>query len=91
MEKTIELRNIKEAQALFGLADENLKAIENEFGVSVFSRGSQIKLKGSTDNIRKAEQLIHYILDAIRGGQDEIDGGPHYCDCSGCTHGRLWQ
>ena len=20
-----------------------------------------------------------------RGGQDEIDGGPHYCDCSGCA------
>lgn len=72
MEKTIELQNIKEAQALFGLADENLKAIEDEFGVSLFSRGSHIKLKGSADNIRKAEQLIHYILDAIRGGQDEI-------------------
>ncbi|MFA5116439.1 MAG: PhoH family protein [Candidatus Omnitrophota bacterium] len=72
LEKTIELQNIREAQALFGQADENLKAVGDEFGVKVFSRDSRLILKGPAVSIKKAEQLLQYLLEAIRGGQDEI-------------------
>lgn len=72
MEKTIELQSIKETQALFGSNDENIKAIEQEFKVSIFSRGSQLKVKGPSRSIEKVTRLLRYILEAIRSGQNEI-------------------
>ena len=72
MEKIIEFQNIKEAQTLFGSNDENIKAVEHEFKVSVFSRGSQLKIKGPSRGVEKAVSFLEYILEAIRSGQDEI-------------------
>jgi len=58
VEKIIELQNIKEAQALFGSNDENIKAVEQEFKVSIFSRGSQLKVKGPSRSIEKATRFL---------------------------------
>ena len=72
MEKTIELKTHQEAQTLFGLHDENIRAIEKEFKVKLIVRGEHLKVNGTATNIKKASGLIEYILTALRSGQTEL-------------------
>lgn len=72
MEKSIRLGTHQEAGALFGLHDENIKAIEKELKVKLTLRGESLKIKGGINNIRKAGGLIEYLLQAIRQGQSEL-------------------
>jgi len=72
MEKSIKLQTHQEAQALFGLHDENLRTIENKFKVKLLSRGEYLKVSGTATNIKKASGLIEYILDALRSGQGDL-------------------
>ncbi|MFH1269558.1 MAG: PhoH family protein [Candidatus Omnitrophota bacterium] len=72
MEKVIRLETHGEAQGIFGLRDENAKAIEKEFKVKLTLRGEHIKISGTLTNIKKACALIDYLLTAIRSGQGEI-------------------
>jgi len=72
MDKIIKLQTHQEAQALLGLHDENIKIIEKEFRVKTTVRGEHLKVNGTANNIKKASELIEYILSAIRSGQAEL-------------------
>lgn len=74
MEKIIKLKTHQEAQALFGLRDENIKAIEKEFRIKITLRGEHLRINGAINNVKKAAGLIEYILNAIRHGQAELGG-----------------
>ncbi|MFH1397481.1 MAG: PhoH family protein [Candidatus Omnitrophota bacterium] len=66
MEDIIKLDNLSAAQALFGLHDENIRAIEREFKVSLHLHGDRLKIKGRINNVKKAAVLISSILNTIR-------------------------
>ncbi|MBM3255023.1 MAG: PhoH family protein, partial [Candidatus Omnitrophica bacterium] len=66
MEKVIRIGSNQEAQAFCGLHDANLKIIEKEFRVKLNLRGDRLKLSGTSLNIRKAADLIDYLLNSIR-------------------------
>jgi phosphate starvation-inducible protein PhoH and related proteins len=68
MEKLIKLRDIAEAQALFGLRDENLFFLEEALGVTITLRGETLKLSGEGKLIKKALPFIEHILGDIRRG-----------------------
>jgi len=72
MDKIIKLENHQEAQTLFGSRDENLSKIERDFKVKLTIRGEHLKISGTATNIKKACDLIEYILSAIRSGQTEL-------------------
>ena len=72
MEKIIKLQTHQEAQVLFGPHDENIQLIEREFKVKIVVRGEHLKISGTAANIKKATNLIEYILDALRAGQAEL-------------------
>ncbi len=72
MDKIIKLETHQEAQALFGLRDENIRLIEKEFKVKVTLRGEHLKINGTAINIKNASGLIEYILSAMRAGQQEL-------------------
>ena len=72
MVKIIKLETQQEAQALFGLHDENIRAIEKEFKVKITLRGGHLNISGNASNIKKTSLLIEYILNAIRSGQSEL-------------------
>lgn len=72
MERSIKLNSHQEAQALFGPQDENIRLIEKEFKIKLAARGEGLKLQGTATNIKKASDLIEYVLDALRLGQTEI-------------------
>ncbi len=73
MNKTIKLGTHREAQAVLGPHDENLKAIEREFKVKISIRGEELKVSGTATNIKKALGIIGYLLNALRQGQPEFD------------------
>jgi len=73
MEKSIKFDSYAQVQALFGLHDEHLRTIEKELKVKVSLRGEHLHLSGTGTAIKKAEQLIRYILEVLRGGQKDID------------------
>jgi phosphate starvation-inducible protein PhoH and related proteins len=72
MEKIIKLDSHQEAQNLFGLHDENVKAIEKEYGVRLFLRGEHLRINGSASGIKKAVSLIEHILGSFRLNQEEL-------------------
>lgn len=74
MDKIIKLQSQKEAQGLFGAHDANIKGIEEKFKVKLTLRGGHLKISGSTANIKKASQLVEYLLEGLRSGNGEISG-----------------
>ncbi|TAM40640.1 phosphate starvation-inducible protein PhoH, partial [bacterium] len=73
MDKIIKLQSQKEAQGLFGANDANIKDIEQQFKVKLTLRGDHLKISGTAGNIKNAGQLVEYLLEALRGGSEEID------------------
>ncbi len=71
MEKIIRLEGNREAQALVGLYDGNLKTIEKEFKVKIALRGEFFKISGTNSNIKKASNLIEYLLKSLRSGKND--------------------
>lgn len=72
MDKIIKFESQKEAQGLFGAHDVNIKSIEKELKVKLTLRGDYLKISGTTSNIKKAGQLVEYLLEGLRSGSDEI-------------------
>ena len=44
IEKTIDIDRMEQAVQLFGSFDENIKELEKEYGVTILSRGTDIKV-----------------------------------------------
>ncbi|MDP2927496.1 MAG: PhoH family protein [Candidatus Omnitrophota bacterium] len=72
MDKIIRFQSQKETQGLLGAHDANLKSIEREFKVKLTLRGEHLKISGSAANIKKASQLVEYLLVGLRSGSTEI-------------------
>ena len=68
MEKVITISDSSEAVLLFGQHDENLRRIEDEFGITTVSRGDKLTIKGSKDDVEKAGKLFDEVLLVIRKG-----------------------
>ncbi len=64
MNKTIELKGI-DLQQLFGVADSNLKLIEDSFPASLIVRGNKIQIDGNQDQIRAIRELIHEMIQTL--------------------------
>lgn len=68
MEKAVKLKDTREARALFGTHDENLKIIEQEVGVKIFTRGDILKVQGEAKELELAVRLLEELLITIRNG-----------------------
>ncbi len=72
MDKIIRFESQQETQGLLGAQDVNLKSIEKEFKVKLTLRGEYLKISGSAANIKKAGQLVEYLLEGLRAGSVEV-------------------
>lgn len=68
-EQTISVDRLEQAVSLFGSFDENIRLIEQEYGVSVISRGSDLKVTGEAENVSKAVRAIGGLLTLINRGE----------------------
>ena len=68
-EQTVNIDRMEHAVSLFGSFDENIRKIEHEYGVSVVSRGSELKVTGEADGVSKAVRAINGLLTLINKGE----------------------
>ncbi|MBS3984733.1 MAG: PhoH family protein [Selenomonadales bacterium] len=64
------IRDNNEAVKLFGLHDENLRAIEAAFPVRLFSKDNEMVIAGAEQHVFKVEQVIKGMLEILRSGGD---------------------
>ena len=77
-EQTITFDEMEQAVALFGAFDENVRVIEREYGVSIVSRGSDIKIIGDPERVDKAVRAINSMLVLINKGEALTDQNVRY-------------
>ncbi len=53
-EKIIGIDKIDRLLELFGSYDENVNAIQKQYGVNIVNRGEEIKITGAEENVRCA-------------------------------------
>lgn len=68
-EQIINIERMEHAVSLFGSFDENIKLIENDFGVSVVSRGSELKITGNAENVSLAARAVSGLMQLIGKGE----------------------
>lgn len=68
-ERIINIERMEYAVSLFGSFDENIILIEKEFGVSILSRGSELKIQGEPENVALAARAIDGLLSLVNKGE----------------------
>jgi len=58
----------QQARALFGNHDENLRMLEDAFGVKISARGNEIKVQGAAEGVAPVEKLLGEMQDLIEQG-----------------------
>ena len=71
-EKTVYVDRLDNIISVFGSFDENLKLIENELGVRITDRNSELNLSGDEESIQYAERSINGLLTLASKGE-QID------------------
>ncbi len=70
METIIKLNNNRDLQLIFGKYDENLKLIEAELSVKIHRQPDGLKVAGHSDQVKKAVDLVDYLLNIADSGKD---------------------
>ncbi len=78
IEQIINFDAMEQAVSLFGSFDENIKLVEKEFGVSVISRGSDLKVVGEAENVSLAVRALNSLLVLINKGETLSDQNIRY-------------
>lgn len=69
VEKTIEIDSMEKLRALFGNFDENVEVIEEEIGVRIVTRGTNVVIMGKPQQVEMAYALITKLLAIISRGE----------------------
>ncbi len=77
-ERLIQFDNFESVLGLFGSLDENVKIIEDEYNVTVISRGDTLKITGEPQNVDKAADVIDGLIILLGKGETLGDQNIHY-------------
>lgn len=69
IEQIVNIERMEHALALFGNYDENIKLIEQKYNVSIFCRGTEIKVSGDEEQVPKAVKTVSGLLQYIEKGE----------------------
>jgi len=78
VEQIINIERMEHALTLFGSFDENIRLLEQEYGVSILCRGTEIKVSGETENVYKTSRAIEGLLTLINKGEPITDQSVRY-------------
>ena len=78
-EQVINIERMEDAVGLFGSFDENVRLIENEYGVRIVNRGSTIKISGEPEDVSRAEKALEGLLMLINKGEELNEQNVRYC------------
>lgn len=68
-ERIINVNDTEQIINLFGTYDENINMIQRQYDVVVLSRGTDIKISGSDENVTKASQAIEALMKISKIGE----------------------
>ena len=69
MEQIINVDRMEQAVALFGNFDENIRLLEQEYGVTILTRDSELKITGEPESVDKARRAVDGLLQLINRGE----------------------
>ena len=78
-ERQIELDSLDTALLVFGSCDENIRLLEQEFGVTAVCRGSEIKLTGEDEGVEGAARAVDAMLTLIANKTPLEEQTVRYC------------
>ncbi len=78
-EMVLELDSVDTALAVFGSCDENIRLLEQSFGVTAVCRGTEVKLSGADDAVRSAKRAMDAMLLLREGGTPLEEQTVRYC------------
>lgn len=78
-EQRMNIDRMEQAVALFGSFDENVKLIEQAYGVKIVGRDSEIKVSGEPEAVAKAVKTIDSLLNLINRGEALSEQNVRYC------------
>ena len=78
IEQLVNIDRMEHALALFGSFDENVRLIEQEYGVTVTCRGTEIKVFGDEQGVSLAVRTITGLLSLINKGESLSDQNVRY-------------
>jgi len=62
----LQIEQIEHVLVLFGNADQNIKIIEEHFGVNIVCSGTEVKITGESEAVSKAQRTIDTLLAMIQ-------------------------
>ena len=65
IEQVLQIERIEDVLTLFGNADQNVKIIEEHFGVNIVCRGTEVKITGEPEVVSKAQRTVDTLLAMI--------------------------
>ena len=69
-EQIINVERMEQALSLFGSFDSNIRLVEQEYGVSILARGTDIKISGEPLSVDRAARAIDELLQLINRGEE---------------------
>ncbi len=78
-EQIINIERMEDAVGLFGSFDENVRLIENEYGVRIVNRGSTIKISGEPEKVSCGAKALEGLLMLINKGEELNEQNVRYC------------
>ena len=80
MEIKISVDRIEQAEELFGSFDGNMRLIEQEYGVAVVFRDSELKVSGpDPERVDRAARALRSLITLIGGGESLSEQNVRYC------------
>ncbi len=77
-EQIIDIDRMEQAISLFGSFDQNMRMIEEHFGVDIVSRDTTIKLSGEPEAVAKAARAVEGLLQFVRRGEQLTEQNVRY-------------
>lgn len=62
----MQIEQIEQVLILFGNGDQNVKIIEEHFGVSIVCRGTEVKITGESEAVSKAQRTVDTLLGMVQ-------------------------
>ena len=69
-EQIINVERMEQALSLFGSFDTNIRLVEQEYGVTILARGTDIKISGEPLSVDRAARAIDGLLQLINRGEE---------------------
>ena len=69
MERTVNAERMEQVIEVFGSFDENIRKIEDAFGVHVINRGEELKVQGEAENADRGARAIEGLLELASKGE----------------------